>query len=92
MDFRVNGRLMGEIAPRAEGSVSVTARVQCPRPIKTIEICRNNEFVYSTTPVGPEATIEFLDQEPIQEPSYYYLRVIQEDGEIAWSSPVWLGE
>ena len=92
IDFRVNGRLMGEIAPRAEGPVSVTARVRCPRPIKSIEICRNNEFVYSTNPDGPEASIEFLDQEPIQEPSYYYLRVIQEDGEMAWSSPVWLGE
>ncbi len=90
IDFRVNGRLMGEVAPRTDDSVTVVARVRCPRPIQSVEICRNNEFVYSASPVGTEANIEFVDQAPVQGSSYYYLRVIQEDGEIGWSSPVWL--
>ncbi len=90
MDFRVNGSLMGEAAPAADGPVSITADVRCPGPIDKIEICRNNEFIYATSPEGREARIEFIDQDPM-ESSYYYLRVLQEDGEIAWSSPVWLG-
>ena len=90
MDFRVNGRLMGEVGPLGDGPVSVTASVRCPRPIRSIEICRNNEFVYATTPDGFEAEIEFVDRSPPKTPAYYYLRVIQEDDEIGWSSPVWL--
>ena len=90
MDFRVNGHLMGEAAKRAAGPVRVTADVASPRPIRAIEICRNNEFVYSTQPGGREASIDFTDREPPPGAGYYYLRVIQEDGEIAWSSPVWL--
>ena len=90
IDFRVNGHLMGEVAERRDGPVSVTAEVQSPQPIDRIEICRNNEFVYSSSPDTPAASIEFVDQAPADGPSFYYLRVIQSDGEIAWSSPVWL--
>ena len=90
IDFRVNGRLMGEVAPRGKGPVSVTASIRCPQPIKTIEICRNNEFVYTMSPADVRAEVDFVDRSPPEEPGYYYLRVIQEDGEIAWSSPVWL--
>ncbi len=90
IDFRVNGHLMGEVAQSRNGPVNVVADVQSPQSIKAIEICRNNEFVYSTSPGGPETSIEFVDQTPLDGPSYYYLRVIQDDGEIAWSSPVWL--
>ena len=90
IDFRVNGRLMGEVVQRADGPVTVVADIQSPQSIKIIEICRNNEFVYATSPAAPEASVEFVDRTPLDGPSYYYLRVIQDDGEIAWSSPVWL--
>ena len=90
MDFRVNGHLMGEVAQSGDSPVTITADVQSPQPIQAIEICRNNEFVYSTSPGGSDASIEFVDRTPVDGPSYYYLRVIQDDGEIAWSSPVWL--
>ena len=92
IDFRVNGRLMGEAVPRTEGPVSITAAVQCPGRIARIEICRNNKFVYSTSLDDTEASIDFVDRLPPEGPSYYYLRVTQQDGEIAWSSPVWLGD
>ena len=32
-----------------------------------------------------------IDREPLPGRSYYYVRVIQKDEEIAWSSPVWFG-
>ncbi len=90
IDFRVNGHLMGEVAQNGDGPVTVTADVQSPQPISKVEICRNNEFIYSTSPGGSDASIEFEDRARPDGASYYYLRVIQDDGEIAWSSPVWL--
>ncbi|MDE0623150.1 MAG: DUF3604 domain-containing protein [Bryobacterales bacterium] len=91
IDFRVNGRLMGEVV-QSSGPVMITADVRSPQPIQSIEICRSNEFVYSTSPSESVAAIEFADQQPIEGPSFYYLRVTLEDGEIAWTSPVWLQE
>ncbi len=92
IDFRVNGRMMGEVSGRGEGPVSVKAVVHSPQPIRSVEICRNNEFVYSASPGGTDAEIEYADRTPLAGSSYYYLRVLQTDGEIAWSSPVWLEE
>lgn len=92
IDFRVNGHLMGEAAKRTDTPVIVTADVESPGRIRSVEICRNNEFVYSTEPGGRKASIEFIDPEPLEGSSYYYLRVLQDDGEIGWSSPVWLDQ
>jgi hypothetical protein len=66
-------------------------RVRCPADIDRIEVCRNNGFIYTNSPKGREAELTFTDREPLEGRSYYYVRVLQADGEIAWSSPVWFG-
>ena len=92
LDVRVDGHLMGEKVTELAGqSVEVKIVVRCPADIGRIEVCRNNQFIYSQSPPGREAEITFLDRDPIKERSYYYVRVIQKDEEIAWSSPVWFG-
>jgi hypothetical protein len=69
----------------------VKIKVRCPQDIDRIEVCRNNRFVYVNQPEKREADLTFLDNDPIAGYSYYYVRVTQKDGEMAWSSPVWLG-
>jgi hypothetical protein len=93
LEVRVNGRLMGERIPAAGGKpVEVKVNARCPGDIDRIEICRNNRFVYTSQPGGRAAAITFVDTAPLEGFSYYYVRVVQKDEEIAWSSPVWLGE
>ncbi len=92
LDVRVNGRLMGEkIAEPAAGPVTVQIVARCPGEIDRVEVCRNNRFVYTKRPQGREAELTFVDREPLAGRSYYYVRVVQKDEEIAWSSPVWFG-
>jgi hypothetical protein len=92
LDVRVNGHLMGEKAPAAGGQpVTVEVNVRCPGDIARIEVCRNNRFIYSRDGDGPAAAFTFTDAQPLPERSYYYVRVLQRDQEIGWSSPVWLG-
>ena len=92
LDVRVNGALMGDILPPAQGKpVEVKIRVRCPGDIDRIEVCRNNEFIYCNQPEGKEADLTFVDPKPLDTWSYYYVRVIQKDAQMAWSSPVWLG-
>ena len=55
-----------------------------------VEVCRNNQFIYSKPGQGKEMAFTFKDETPPQGHTYYYLRVLQKDHEIAWSSPVWL--
>ncbi len=70
--------------------------------IEQIQIIRNGEILHTLTP-KKESHLEFTfdDSENISKVAiaskderppfvYYYIRVIQEDGHIAWSSPVWI--
>ncbi len=41
-------------------------------------------------PRSRHAVIDFEDQTILKGWNYYYLRVLQADGEMAWSSPVWI--
>ena len=92
LDVRVNEHLMGEkVAQSPDGPVTVKMVAKCPMKIDRIEVCRNNRFIYTQNPVGREADFTFVDMDPPEGRSYYYVRVIQEDEEIAWSSPVWFG-
>jgi hypothetical protein len=69
--------------------VEVRIKVRCPKD-RRVEDCRNNKFVYVNNPAGKSAHLTYLDTEPLPGRSYYYVRVIQKDNEMAWSSPVWL--
>jgi len=92
LDVRVDGHLMGEkVADPAGKSVEIQIRTRCPADVQRIEVCRNNRFIYTNSPKGAEAELTFIDREPLAGRSYYYVRVIQKDEEIAWSSPVWFG-
>ncbi len=92
LDVRINGHLMGEkLASAAGKSVKIDVTVRCPMPISTIEVCRDNTYIDTRSPQGNQATVSFVDQQPPQGRCYYYVRVTQEDDEIAWSSPVWFG-
>ncbi|HUT95857.1 MAG TPA: carbohydrate binding domain-containing protein [Thermoguttaceae bacterium] len=92
LDVRTDGHLMGEkVSKPAPRNVEVTIFARCPGEIARIDVCRNNQFIYTHEPEGCDAQLTFVDREPLAGRSYYYVRVIQEDEEIAWSSPVWFG-
>ena len=92
LEVRVNGALMGEkIAASGGKPVEVKIRARCPSEIDRIEVCRNGKFVYAQQPGGRNADLTYVDTDPIAGYSYYYVRVVQKDEEIAWSSPVFLG-
>lgn len=69
--------------------------------LKTVEIIRNGkviktfeadnyflEFTYDDMTPLEKIAIPTKDKKPPF--AYYYLRVVQEDGHIAWSSPIWV--
>lgn len=72
--------------PRLQGRVIGTA------PLKLAELVRHDErgFVTVWADRGDrEASFDFVDGDMRGE-AFYYLRVEQEDGHCAWSSPIWL--
>jgi len=91
LDFKINGYSMGEIASLSNKNDArfVSAEVIGSDVIKEITIIKNGFDLYTTQGQGIENTVKYIDVSLAKEGEYYYLRVVQEDGEMAWSSPIW---
>lgn len=58
--------------------------------IAKVSIIRNAKYIYETRPDQQQVALEYRDNSPDEGASYYYVRVEQEDGQIAWASPIWI--
>lgn len=69
--------------------------------LKTVEIIRNGKVLKTFEPDSYHLDFTYDDLTPLEKVCidakdkkplfvYYYLRVIQEDGHMAWSSPIWV--
>jgi hypothetical protein len=60
-------------------------------PIVKLDVVRNNRYVYSATPDADTLDLRWTDVDPSPGTmSYYYVRIQQVDGNLAWSSPMWI--
>jgi len=85
--FSINGHPMGsEIS--ADNDLRVTVDAASPSPIARIDIVRNGDDAQSVAPHQREVVWEVT--EPAPESACYYARLTLEDGNLAWSSPIWV--
>jgi len=71
-------------------------------PVERIDVIRNNSVIYRVSGGAPDCEASWEDTRPLDEvllpPAkfcrrpfcFYYLRLIQADGEVAWASPIWI--
>jgi hypothetical protein len=95
LDFQaVTGRaahLMGDIVTaQAKEDPQFLVRVSGTAAIKQVDLIKNHAFIYTTRPDTRQARFDFVDQQSSKGESWYYVRVLQEDGQLAWSSPIWI--
>jgi len=87
LEFAINDFPMGsEIEARQR---EIYLLVVGSSPLKHIAIIKNNQIIshYQTNQLYYQDRIK--DQRESME-DFYYLRVYQKDGEMAWSSPIWV--
>ena len=87
--FEVAGEPMGGEV-RVTGPVEIAAQVVGADRLKLVRVVKNGRILYSIDPANDEAAFEFLDADGAPDGAYYYLDVVQTDGEKAISSPVWV--
>jgi Protein of unknown function (DUF3604) len=89
--------------PELAFSRKVSIEFHGTAPVQRIDIVRNNHVVHSTPSDGEmDVNIVWEDTEPVgktwlpptkfcEHPfTFYYVRAVQTDGEVAWASPVWI--
>jgi hypothetical protein len=82
--------LMGDAFVDRNGQPKLIAKIEGTERIKQIDLIRNNQFVYTSSPDNKSADFTYTDRSPTAGESYYYVRVMQVDGNLAWSSPIWI--
>jgi hypothetical protein len=87
-----------ELALKRKLSVSIHGTEQ----IESAQIVRNNKDVNTRRAKSRDVTFDWNDTEPLADINlspapycsvpftFYYLRVHQKDGEMAWASPIWI--
>ena len=93
LDFRARSGnaayIMGD-SFQADAAPLLSVRAIGTGAIKQIDVVKNQKFIYTTRPGVKEASFEYTDQDFGAGENYFYVRVLQEDGQIAWSSPIWV--
>ena len=89
IEFTVNGSPMGTVIksktdPKLKFTIAGTA------PIKRVTIVRNEKNYKVFTPETPGISVNWTDGAPLSGDNRYYLRIEQADGNMGWSSPVWV--
>lgn len=84
--FTINDHLMGSILPNVEEK-ELYLNIEGENTLKAVDIIKNGELYRRFRPDGKglEKSIKIKDTEP----SYWYIRVVQIDNHMAYSSPIW---
>lgn len=92
--FSINDYPMGRIIEKSclNGCQTVTIKtlVAGTERLEKVEIIRNSEVIHLESTNDKFIEFKFVDKPNLKEEIYYYLRVTQTDGNMAWSSPIWI--
>jgi len=87
LDFTSEGAPMGSVRP-ADAPRAFCVFAASESPITSVVVMKNGNEFLRERPNRATVTHEFSDQTD-HEPASYYVRIEREDGETAWSSPIW---
>src|SRR5262249_47397587 len=89
VDLRSGDAVMGD-AIKIDGTPKLDMAVIGTGKIAKIDILRDSEVIETIKPDGNKYSGSWSDPKPLPGTHYYYIRVLQEDHEIAWASPIWI--
>jgi hypothetical protein len=90
VDLRMGSHFMGESLASSQ-RLPLTAMISGTGPIDRVEVIRNNRSVYVAQGNGrSQLQFTYTDQDTPAGQAYYYVRVQQVNGQLCWSSPIWV--
>ena len=89
MDVRMGTHFMGDEFALAT-ALPLHVKARGTRAVKKVEIIKDSKVVYSTTPNKATVDFQFTDKDSVSGRHFYYVRLTQDDGMLAWSSPMFI--
>ena len=88
--FSIDGHPMGSRIS-ADGDLSVVVEAASSSPFARIDLVCSGADVQTLEPHGSEVRWETRAPAPTED-AWYYARLTREDGNMAWSSPIWVSK
>ncbi len=88
LDFKLNNLRMGE-SGKITNPANIMVKAAGTAPITQLSIIKNNQDAFTASSDKLDMEIEWQDLTS-KTGDWYYLRVKQNDGHYAWSSPIWI--
>ncbi|MBU8901448.1 MAG: CehA/McbA family metallohydrolase [Victivallales bacterium] len=90
MEFDINSNPMGSIIT-CSGKREIKISVAGTNVLEKIEIIKNNDIIFSASSDNEFFKTVFCDDSVSEkEEDSYYLKITQKDGEMGWTSPIWV--
>jgi hypothetical protein len=90
LDVRSGEHLQGDSFTTAKRP-TLEIHAQGTGPIAKLHVIRDNKYVYTTEPKKREVELRYTDMDAGEgKTNYYYVRIEQADGNLAWASPMWI--
>jgi len=89
LDVRMGTHFMGDEFPLGK-ALPVRVRARGVRAVAKVDVVKDSKVIYTTEPKQQNVDFQFVDKGDVAGRHYYYVRLQQDDGMIAWSSPMFV--
>jgi len=89
LDVRSGAHIMGDEFKTA-AAPTLQIKVIGTNPLAKVEVLKDCQVVQTYEPGKAEFAATWTDPQPTAGTHYYYVRVQQSGGELAWGSPMWI--
>ncbi|HEV3259005.1 MAG TPA: hypothetical protein VG013_19190 [Gemmataceae bacterium] len=89
VDVRSGNHIMGDEFKTAQAP-ALHMTVVGTKALDRIDVLKDSEVVQTIKPGKQEYKGDWTDPTPEEGVHYYYIRVQQRDGQLAWASPMWI--
>jgi hypothetical protein len=90
LEVRSRDHLMGDVFTTARRP-TLEISIHGTGPVAKVHVIRDNKYVYTSEPKKAEVKLRYTDMDAQKgKTSYYYVRIEQADGNLAWASPMWI--
>ena len=89
LEFWLGDHFLGEDFSAAKKE-PLRIRVRGTAPVSSVQLIRDGVYIHKFAPAKREFELSYLDEESGPGEHWYYTRVEQQDGQLAWSSAIWV--
>ncbi len=91
VEFTIAGEMMGSELRRPAGAeLALRVRVAGTEELAAVEVVTAGGVLCSVRPGAQDGELAETIHTPLTGTDYYYVRVLQVDGEMAWAGPIWV--